>query len=106
MTSTFGIMTATKGNVEKFKFESTDMKARAKMYEIAHTHGVGAIHLFKLKKDGFEFVGSMAGIDTPQNSNVFIDANDVWYGLDSKGRLQSFPQNRHGFGRSSTPSWY
>lgn len=106
MASTFGIMTVTKGTVEKFKFESTDMKARAKVYELAHTHGVGVIYLFKLKKDGFEFVGSSAGIDTPQNPNVFTDANDVWYGLDSKGRLESFPQNRHGFSRFLNPSWY
>lgn len=106
MASTFGIMTVTKGTVEKFKFESTDMKARAKVYELAHTHGVGAIYLFKLKKDGFEFVGSMAGIDTPQNSNIFRDDCDLSYGIDSKGRLESFPQNRHGFSRSLNPSWY
>lgn len=105
MASTFGIKVVTRGTVEKVKFESTDMKARAKAYAIAQTHGVGMVYLFKLKKDGFEFVGSIAGIDTPQNSNIFNDDYGTSYGIDSKGRIEIIPQ-RHVLVSTSVPQWY
>lgn len=101
--ATFGIQIITKGNSEKFTFESTDMKARAKVYELAHTHGIEMVNLFKLKKDGFEYIGSGNGIDTPANEDLFHTPT-AKYGLDAKGRLK--PLLSAYISRAIQPSWY
>lgn len=102
MVKTFGIRIVTKNDSYKFTFESTDMKARAKVYELAHADKDASVQLFRFDdKEGFEYVGSI-----DRASNFFIDKNSKKWIIDSRGKLSNWNSAMaFNYGIIINPSW-
>lgn len=100
--ATFGIRVINSSNVGKFTFESTDMKARAKVYELSRVEKNGIVQLFKCGYDGFEYVGCIA-----RASNLFEDSTGRKWIINPRGKLEKFNRTITPMGGIvSVPSWY